>query len=319
MTELNATFFAFRKRERKGVLLTTSIAYFALVLLLSAALLAVLWPYLAPFIGWYGEVMQAAMSGDSDAITTPPLSGWPFLAVGYAIWTLAFFVLMAAYEAACLKWMIHGEREGFLGLSLGADTWRVFASYWVWMLGGIAIYVVLILIIVAIAALAAAGAPTWVTMLIGLLTPIGFIVSLIFFGVRFAPATATSVAERRFAFFDAWKVTKGRFWELLGAFVIAIAIYLGISMAVSTLTSPFIFGSIMSKIDMRLATTDEEAFLRSYMEAISGMFTDPAMLAIMIVSSLLSFGASLVTYLMFYGVNARAAQAALEEGKIAAA
>src|SRR6185312_11722146 len=43
---------------------------------------------------------------------------------------------------------------------------------------------------------------------------------LIFLGVRFGPAAATSIARQRFSFFDAWTVTRGRFWELLGSFAV---------------------------------------------------------------------------------------------------
>jgi hypothetical protein len=49
---------------------------------------------------------------------------------------------------------------------------------------------------------------------------------LIFIGVRFAPAAATSIARRRFSFFDAWKVTRGRFWALFGSFFILMGAYL---------------------------------------------------------------------------------------------
>ena len=43
---------------------------------------------------------------------------------------------------------------------------------------------------------------------------------LIFIGVRFGPAAATSLARRRFSVFEAWAVTRGRFWELLGSFAL---------------------------------------------------------------------------------------------------
>jgi hypothetical protein len=72
---------------------------------------------------------QAAMAGQTDPdviaqMMSPAALGGVMLI--YLVFLFAFFVLTAAFEAACLRWLIRGESGGgFLGLQLGADTWRV--------------------------------------------------------------------------------------------------------------------------------------------------------------------------------------------------
>jgi len=42
----------------------------------------------------------------------------------------------------------------------------------------------------------------------------------VFFATRLAPCFAMTIKDRRMVFFDAWNVSRGRFWPILGAFVI---------------------------------------------------------------------------------------------------
>lgn len=42
----------------------------------------------------------------------------------------------------------------------------------------------------------------------------------VFLATRLSPAFALTIKKRKFAFFDAWNVSRGRFWPILGAFVI---------------------------------------------------------------------------------------------------
>ena len=43
---------------------------------------------------------------------------------------------------------------------------------------------------------------------------------LAFFGTRFSPVFAMTVKEKKIAFGDAWTVSRGRFWPILGAYLI---------------------------------------------------------------------------------------------------
>src|SRR5690606_13392172 len=146
---------------------------------------------------------------------------------GLMLWMFPFYILCAAFEAACLRWMIHGENAGFMGLSLGAPTWRVWCVYWMWFLLNLAFSLVM-----GVATAVLAGAivlSTGAAESAASVTPVLELIQygvMIYFGVRLAPAAATTIARRKFAFFDAWTVTKGRFWALLGSFAVLWLLYL---------------------------------------------------------------------------------------------
>ena len=124
-----------------------------------------------------------------------------------------------------MRWIVRGETGGILGLTLGADTWRVYSGYWVWFGLYLGFYIASVIVIaVAAGVLGAAGDMALTGIVVGVLA---LVISLaaIYFAVRLAPAAATSVAQGKFSFFKAWTVTRGRFWSLFGAFALLIVLY----------------------------------------------------------------------------------------------
>lgn len=319
---LNATFFAFRKRERSGVLLQASLAYAVVAFGIFAVFAWLNWQAVTDYINWsmaLSERTEAVDPNDPNAVFAsmmPPASVMSIMP-SYFLMSLLFYFLFAAYEAACLRWMIHGEVKGFLGLALDADTLRVYFTYWLWLFLLMAVYIVLVIVGVALgvgAAMSVSGGDAGQAggaMLAAVVACLALFAALIYVAVRFAPAAATSIAKRRFAFFDAWKVTKGRFWALLGSFLLlflmffvgAIVISIGLGVAM---------GMGMAG---QISTASESASP----EAMMALFASPSVYIPLIALYALMIVGSFVFYVAMFGVNARAAQAALEEGKIEAA
>ncbi|MCC6788357.1 MAG: hypothetical protein IT547_11010, partial [Hyphomonadaceae bacterium] len=266
---LNATFFAFRKRE-KAALLPTTLAFAVIVLAMGAVFTALNWQAFVDYMNWVASI--SASNANSAAAGVPPsmdammppqsvMSIMP----AYFLFLLGYYILLAAYEAACLRWMIHGETGGLFGLSLGADTWRVYFSYWIWFLLLIAFYIVCA--IVAGGAMASVfmgmqggGEPSPAAVIIPLVLGLLVVLALIYFSVRLAPAAATSVARRKFAFFDAWKVSKGRFWGLLGAFVLLFLMFMVFVIAVEVAFGVMVGMTAMNSVGQAEPQSAEEAF-----------------------------------------------------------
>src|SRR5262245_13377452 len=264
---LNATFFAFRKREKGGVLIGASIAYAVLTLAMLALFVWANWQGIVDYIGWITTFTQSAGKvdpSDSSAFAQmmmPPASVMG-LGPSYFLLLLVTYVLFAAYEAACLRWMIRGETGGVFGLSLGADTWRVYFGYWVWFFLFIAAYIVFFVVTFSMIggmAVAAQGNPDAMGpgALIGFFLGVVLALAWLWFSVRLAPAAATSVARRRFAFFDAWKVSKGRFWGLFGAFLLIWIMYLVLCIGMGVVLGVFV-GSMATGLVNQGAQTPEE-------------------------------------------------------------
>ncbi len=320
---LKATFFAFRKREQSGVLLRLTIAFLIVAIALCAVFAALFWTSLGPVVQWYGQVLTAASTNDTAAIEGAGIpAGFFSLIGGVLLWLFPFYILCAAFEAGALRWMIHGETDGFMGLSLGAPTWRVWSTYWIWFLLNIAFSIVMsILMAVVIGVLAVSSGGDSIATLTAM--PVVYVVQyavMIYFGVRFAPAAATSVARRRFAFFEAWTVTKGRFLPLFGSFFVLYLLYMIASLAFLAVFFAVVLGSAAPDLaaaagdPTRLSQVSIEVF-QSYIQAM----TNPQNWVV--IGALQTLGAvvGVVFYVATYGVNARAAQAAMEEGKIAPA
>lgn len=309
---LDATFFAFRKREG-GLLLGASIAYSVLLLILMGAVGFAI-------VSLSGRDPLALLDVFSKAEADPNALEGAFSAgalVGmlltFLLFVFAACILTAAYEAACLRWMIRGEKKGLFGLALDADTFRVYGIYWVWLIFFVigAILFVIFMAIVGFILGATFGPESPVLMAM----PILFFIIPLYVTVRLAPAAAASVAERRFVFFDGWIVSRERFWALFGAFFLLWLIY-------TIVTSCLSYGLLVWGIgwERTRALADHLPDMTAYSQAV-----DAAQLELMTNArtwwafwavQIVSFAASILFYVALFGVNARAALAALEDGKI---
>lgn len=310
---LRATFFAFRKRERGGVLFGATVAYVALLLVMVIAFAAFNFAALGQFMSWYGGVISSAISNPSQPpnyASVPSTLGGFFLS--YLLFVFLSFILLASWEASCLRWMVRGERGGFLGLTFGADMWRVYAGYWLWAVMIVVVLVVLSVIaglLVGMVAMTMRDNP-WATGLAAGLLPLFVYGGLGIFSVRFAPAAATSIGLGRFAFFEAWTVTRGRFWALFGSFFLLWLLYIILIIVLYVLAVVVLLGS--SGLTMASMQNDPSAIAN----AMAGAFAVPAVLAGLAAVYLLYLGFVMMFIILMFGVNARAVVAAAEEGKV---
>ena len=315
---LNATFFAFKKREKGGVLVGTTVAYVLLAAVLVAAFVALNWSAMAAVFSWYGNVIQQSVQNPGAPPDMSGIAAFSSIGGAYFLFMLAYYILFAAYEAACLKWLVRGETGGFFGLSLGADTWRVWLSYWVWLVVLLGFYFLFFI------ALAVAGGGAFVAMggggdkngaaggaaaLVMILVCLAVFAAVIYVAVRLAPATATSIIAKRFAFFDAWKATKGRFWSLFGAFVLLWVLYF-ISAIIIEIVIGIVAGGTMA------ATFGGAGGNNTDPSAVFAALTSPTMLVVFGLIYVAIFALAMTFLVAMYGVNARAAIAAAEEGKL---
>jgi hypothetical protein len=321
---LNATFFAFRKREKGGVLTRASLAFLALAIVFLGAFIALNYQAIGPIFGWYGQMISAASKGaaaTSASMMTPPPAGFVILFLSMLPFMFVFYVLFAAYEAACLRWMIRGETGGFMGLSLGADTWRVYLTYWIWfgLYMGYSIVSAMVIGAVFFATFASGGNPGDISTTMGpmflasVVIRLVFYAILIYFAIRLAPASAITVARRQFAFFDAWTVTKGRFWALFGAFFIVFLIALAVEIVIGIV----VFGVAMSGAWGAFTAAGPNPGPEQVSALFAALFT-PQNLLVICGAYVVFLALALVLYLMFFGINARAVIAAAEDGKVQA-
>lgn len=290
VTSTRAAFFAFKKRERGGVLTQATIGYLIVLFVLIAALAAVAWRGLSAYFEWAATMTP----GDAEAMTPPPevMQALPV----FLLFMPLFYLATAAYEAACLRWLVGGEAGGgFLGLKLDADVWRVFVCYLVWValfIGGVFGLAILV------------GIASAVNMMLAVaLGFIGFF-ALIFFAIRLAPAAAVTVGIGKFSFFKAWTATQGKFWTLFGAFF-----FIFIMLIVASVVLAIVFFAVVGgAMGAGAGGGDPEAMAEAMRNP-----TAAVGMGIYYVGSLLI---SMIFYIAMFGANSAVAIAAHEEGKV---
>ena len=182
------------------------------------------------------DILSEVRAGTSDPAEAEKLIGQtlPFCAVGLPLSLLFMAMQMGAVYRAVLKPDVGSAR-----FRLGKQEWRLAALIVVAaLIVGAALFVYELVGIVA----ASAGVNTFV---IGLIS----IAVTVFLFVRLSLAGPASFAEGRLVLFRAWPRTRGNFWRLLGAYVMAIAILL-VVLFLMTLVFAALFGVVNQLVSL---------------------------------------------------------------------
>lgn len=278
---LKGTFFAFRRRGRGGVILGATVSHVVLLLAVMVTL----------------AVLNARLIGLVEAGGVEDGTVMPIGVVGASLGGLFLYAVIAAsYEAALLRWMIRGETAGFGGFSLGGDTWRVYAGYWLWfaVAAGLWLAAMLLSVLIVAALGVSQGQSPAETAWVGFMAIGLWVLLLTPFALRMCSGNAASIARRRFSYFESWRVSRDRTLALLGSFftlwlvwvALALALFLGASFVVYTLVPEEPSGTGLGDL-----------------------------LTVLGLAGALQI-ANFVMTILAAGVNARATLAAIEEGKL---
>ena len=211
LSATEAAFEGFRVVRRKP----TVVAWWALAyLVLFAVAFALAGPSLI-------EVMTIA---DTMNAANPSPADMQRLGAAYAglAWLLPAGLLFGAVLNTAIVRAVLRPEEGRLGyLRLGADEFRVLGATLLLTLAGAAITLLAAFAAGLLVGLAsfAGQAVAW---LVGLLAGAAVLALVVFLAIRFSLVVPATFTEKRMAFKESWRATKGVFWPLLGMAVIAV-------------------------------------------------------------------------------------------------
>lgn len=200
------------------------------------AMMAILQPF-------YAARLEAARTG-----VMPSIFGGGFF-VALLLMILLFTILWAAAFRAATQ---PGERHAAY-LRVGMDELRLIGVSLILTIGFYLVMFVLGLVVGVLAGLvgAAAGGGSRTVLALVIIASIALLcAAAIYFGVRLSPAGPLTIIRRKIIIGDAWRLTRGHFWRLLGGYVLVglvvfavyiviLAIQLGPMLAAAgSLTSP---------------------------------------------------------------------------------
>lgn len=149
-------------------------------------------------------------------------------------------LLGAVLNAAVARSVLSPGSSAFGFMRLGMDEVRVAVVTFVLALVFMAIYVALVGVVAA-ATMAVYSANEGAGVAVGILGGLTAIFIFIWMAIRLSLAVPIVVAENRFAFFDSWGLTKGRFWSLLGMTLIAFVMAIVVSVLGAIIAMPLQF------------------------------------------------------------------------------
>lgn len=145
-----------------------------------------------------------------------------------------FLVFSSVMVTAVFRAVLRPDESRFAYVRFGMDELRqVGLTLVLWLFAALMVIAPLFLISFLTAGQGAGGAIVWLAALPVLLC------GWLFLGVKLSLAPVMTFAERGFRIGDSWEVTRGRFWPLLGAWVLVLVLSLGVTLVSFILTMIF--------------------------------------------------------------------------------
>jgi hypothetical protein len=256
----DAAFEGFRiTREKPRVLLVWAGFYL---------IVSFLMPILMVTLG--GQDLSALESAANDPNADPAAALKNLAALGplYSFLIPLGLAVQAMMAAAVYRVVLRPSDAGFGYLRLGADEWRLVCLTFIYVVMTMLLVFAVALVAGVAAAMTAAVSPAagaFAGVALGLFA-LGL---LVFIGVRLSLAPAITFAERRLAIFDSWALTHGKFWPLLGVYILALAsvvVVLLLAMIIFTAVAAIVLGGDIAAVG---------ALFKPDLSSIKAYFTPP--------------------------------------------
>lgn len=241
------------------------VAWALLYAVLSLASLFAISNAVEPMIAW-GERAEALEN--ASPTPTPAEVMAVFQDFGEVILSLAWLlpvslIVSAMLMAAVARAVLNPRAGGFGYLRLGMDEVRVFVVTLVLGLLMMFAWMAVFVLVAMLGGIASASGANWLWLFV-VLGGLAGVAAIIWLAVRLSLAVPITVAENRFAFFDSFGLTRGRFWPLFGMAVIAIVMVLVVQLLSNIVTMPL--GMMTGQTGWSFGTAEDPEVLRAALD-----------------------------------------------------
>lgn len=247
----DAVFEGFRVVRRKPMTLVWWSLFYMVVMALAMAVIG----------GSLIRLVNAAEALEAAGGTPSPEDFMPLLQLYMGVFAVVLPISLAAgavVYAAVSRAVLRPEDSRFGYLRFGMDEVRVLVvtvavGLMLMLLGGLSFTLVGV-----VGGLAASLEAPWL-WLVAVLLGLGAIAALIWLAVRLCLAVPITVGERRIAVLDSFRLTRGRFWPLLGMAILAGVLSLVVGLLGSLVLTPlqFVTGGMTRLQDLEGAALAE--------------------------------------------------------------
>ncbi|WP_421792131.1 hypothetical protein [Hyphobacterium sp.] len=228
--------------------------------------------------------------------------------------TIGAILIALMAQAAWLRLLTRGEMAAVIPFRLGGDEGRLFVTN----LGLIALLIAFQIVfglafaIVGGGMALAVGAGGGGELGAGLAGGFGVflvlmlgLIAAIFIGVRISAAPATTILERRIAF-PAWSATKGKFWPVLGAYVVVIILVAVVGSVVGVVLNLAFLGALLPVMGefIQMAETGHDPSVEEVRALFGELFTSPATIGTFIAIGTLSVFMQTIIEAIWHSVGA---------------
>ena len=210
-----------------------------------------------------GSVIRLVNAAEAlEAAGTPSAEDFmPILQLYMSVFAVVLPISLAAgavVYAAVSRAVLRPEESRFGYLRFGMDEVRVFVVSVALALAFIALTGVMFMIVGVVGGLAASLEAPWL-WLVAVLLALAAVAALIWLAVRLCLAVPITVGERRIAILDSFRLTRGRFWPLLGMAILAGVLSLVVGLLGSLVLTPlqFLTGGVTQLQDLEGAPLTE--------------------------------------------------------------
>ncbi|MEZ5946864.1 MAG: hypothetical protein R3C13_08905 [Hyphomonas sp.] len=190
--------------------------------------------------------------------------------VGFrGLWIMPLGILSwVVFEGANQRRYMRGD--GF-SLRLGADEGRLFIVGLIWFALFIGLYIGLIIamFVPLLIGVALGQAGAMIGAIVMILSLFGFVAVALWIAARLSAAAALTVRDQEIRFFESWKVTKGKGWTIVGAWIVLFLIIMVVFVILYLIAAALGFGILGAQVPGLFEGNADEA-------AVSAAITSPA-------------------------------------------
>lgn len=271
----DAAFEGFRLVRRNPMALVAWTVLYLAVSLASIAAMSSMGPAMADLT----QLMEGYETAPPETFEAmmPIFAAYGRLIGGMAWLAPISIIVSVILTAAVARGVLEPKSNAMFGyVRLGMDEVRVAVVTLVIMILTTFISVVAFVAAGVVSGFAVAAAEGW-GWLVAVVAFVAAVCLVIWLAVRWSLAVPITVAEKKFAFFDSFHVTKGKFWPLLGMAILAGVMVLLVSLLSMIVTAPL---NMMSGLSMMGDVEDPAAVFEAY------SFSNPWVLATAVVNSI---------------------------------